>query len=343
MENYLNISKEKCISFFKSIKNKNNFAITAHEDPDGDAIASIYAIAYILKYLKKDFSIYLKNLPPENYMIAPFKINLIDNVKKIKETNIIVVDCSNAQRPFIKELETTPIIANIDHHQDNNNFGKYNLVYPEAPSTAEIIFELLKCFVNNFNIDKNETKNIFNKDLLNSILLGILYDTYYFNTENTNAITFKNVAQIIELGGELHKIKEILFKQKDPVIYKIWGSILNNIELFNKGKIVLAYLDHKDYKKIIKENPINSPSYSMVTEGFINHLTSLKNSDLVIFLREHEGFVKGSVRSSSGQAAKFANIFKGGGHKNAAGFKIKGTLPVAIKIIKTEIKNFEIN
>src|SRR6185503_2874873 len=75
--------------------------------------------------------------------------NTIKTVKnrRLKEFDVlIVVDCGDLGRigRVAELLNQKHFIINIDHHITNTNFGALNLVFPDASSTAEIIFDLLQ-------------------------------------------------------------------------------------------------------------------------------------------------------------------------------------------------------
>ena len=63
-------------------------------------------------------------------------------------------------------------------------------------------------------------------------------------------------------------------------------------------------------------------------EGLTNFLNCLDNTKVVMVLREKEGEIKGSLRTTNDSVdlSRLAKLFGGGGHRRAAGFTIKGSL-----------------
>ncbi|MFN3411587.1 MAG: DHH family phosphoesterase [Exilispira sp.] len=319
---YLDI-KEKEL-FFNFFTDKNKIAIISHEDPDGDAIASLSSIYFFCKINSINSEIFLYNLPPFiDYNKWNLNINPISNLKQENFDGIIFVDTPSISRSGLS-IDTDIKIPslNIDHHIDNRFFCEFNIVAPGFCSSSEIIYDLINdSDFYNINIINKENFNPLFLNLLESILMGILFDTYYFNTENVDHILLQRASELHKLTGSMHKLKNILFKNQSPMIYKFWGYILTNISLYYNNQLVIAKVDRKIFEKFENEYP--DFSRSVATEGFINHLMSLRNVSLSIFIREMQNEIKVSIRSSIKVASILANKFGGGGHENASAFKIK--------------------
>ncbi len=308
--------------FFNFFIDKSNIAIISHLDPDGDAIASIAAIYYFCKSLSINTKIFLYNHPPfveYNY----WNLNLL-NIKELNQDEfegIIFVDTPSIVRSGLKkEFQIKKPSLCIDHHIDNNLFCEYNIVAPKFCSTSEIIYDIIKdsdfIILNENKIEKKEFINL----IYESILMGILFDTYYFQTENVDFILLQRVAELQMKTNSLQKLKNILFKNQNPVIYKFWGYILSTISLHYNDQVVIAKAPKDIFDQF--QDKYKDFSVTMATEGFVNHLMNLRNVSIAIFIREIEDFVKVSIRSSIKVASIIANHFGGGGHENAAAFKL---------------------
>jgi|GEM_PF-907651 phosphoesterase RecJ-like protein len=322
---------------------EKDFIILTHNDPDGDAIGAAFSIKKIFEYLNLKSEIILSNYNFPNFLIEEFSnhyiykdgniflfdiLNFNNYYKKIDlslkdlllNKKIIVVDSSNLKRIFtdfekiftqneLNKIEEN-LFLNIDHHFDNKINAKYNFVDSSLSSSCEII---LNIFLSLRNIKKNTLND---KIFFTYLLLGIVYDSYCFQNANTTYVTFNNASFLIQNGADYEKAKSLVLKNNDIKIFKLWGKILQDLEDFNNGSIVLAKISY-DFIKKEKINP------NILTTGFINHLNSIKKTDAVIFILEKENEIKGSIRSNNNFAFKFASIFEGGGHPNAAGFIIK--------------------
>ncbi len=307
--------------FFNFFQNKNKIAIISHIDPDGDALASIASIHFICKLLSIQTKIFLFNNPPYlEYNAWDLNLLPLDNFIQNEFDGIFFVDTPSLERSGLKK-ETKIIKPSfcIDHHIDNKFFCDFNIVAPKFCSASEIIYNLIED--SDLIIkDDDPTKNSLIINLLENLFMGILFDTYYFQTENVDYILLERAAKLQERTGSMHKLKNILFKNQNPIIYQLWGNILSTISLFYENKVVIARANAELFAKFKNLNRDFAPIIS--TEGFINHLMSLRNVSIAIFIREFEDEIKVSIRSSIKAASILANQFGGGGHANAAAFKI---------------------
>jgi phosphoesterase RecJ-like protein len=80
----------------------------------------------------------------------------------------------------------------------------------------------------------------------------------------------------------------------------------------------------------------------MDSEGFINHLRSVKSADLAILFREiNDGLVHVSLRSKEGiNVAKLAQRHGGGGHRQAAACRIRGPLHAVRSMFTGEAESY---
>ncbi len=72
-------------------------------------------------------------------------------------------------------------------------------------------------------------------------------------------------------------------------------------------------------------------------------MSSAPDAEIILLLREGDGQVDGSVRTTKGvDATKVVGFWNGGGHKGAAGFEFKGTLEEAERSVVNQIRNWQL-
>jgi len=78
------------------------------------------------------------------------------------------------------------------------------------------------------------------------------------------------------------------------------------------------------------------------TEGFANVLLTMKGIVLSVLFVERTGFVKMSLRSKSTFNANELSrkCFNGGGHRNAAGGEMKGSVHEVVKHFEDKLPSF---
>ena len=257
-----------------------------------------------------------------NIVISPKNGNFEkENVSFFQEKEdfdtIVCLDCADLKQigglfTNNTELFAENLIINIDHHISNTNYGKINLVDAQACSTTEVLFSLL------LDLEKKFSKKILDKNIATLLLTGIITDTGSFQNPNTTPKSFDIAADLIEAGARQQEIIRRLFKTKNLSTLKLWGQVLSKIENDPLHRMVWAKVSQKDLQKVgAKVDEL---------DGILDDLLSnAPGAEIVLLLKEKEdGLVSGSMRSicNSINSVSIARMFGGGGHRQAAGFKI---------------------
>jgi phosphoesterase RecJ-like protein len=108
---------------------------------------------------------------------------------------------------------------------------------------------------------------------------------------------------------------------------KLFGAVLNSIELDPSGRLALIYVDRDMARRA-------GGTYDD-TEGLINLPLTVKEIQAVAFFKEWDnGEYRISLRSKGEiDVAAVAKRFGGGGHKNAAGCTVPGPYATAREVI----------
>ncbi|MCX5749316.1 MAG: bifunctional oligoribonuclease/PAP phosphatase NrnA [Candidatus Saganbacteria bacterium] len=307
----------------EAINNHSNFLVCLHVDPDGDTIGSASALSSILKKLGKKVSIYSRDKIPEIY-------GFLKNIDQIKSSlvpedrfdAVIAVDCGDIKRIAVgdKIRQHSDLLINIDHHEDNKKFGDLNLV-KKCSSTGEIIYKIAKKM--GVGLDP---------DIAAAIYAAIITDTGCFKYDNTNAKIFSIAKDLADNGADPHGIAFKIYESKTRSEIKILGFALEKMESTADGKISWIILTNEDIKKC----GANSEEVS----GIADHLRSLKDTDIAVFLKETEsGTVKVNFRSKTKNVQRIAKEFGGGGHVRASGAVLKMEINKAKDSILETVKS----
>lgn len=310
----------------KALKKYDNFLITSHINPEADALGSQLALFELIKELGKKPICVDNDKVPSHYKFLPGIGNIRQSLKKTDDIEAaIVLDCPTIERSgkVKKLLKKAKIIINIDHHISNVGFGDVNWVKTDASSTGEMIYMLCK-----------ETGIEISKKIALYIYIGILTDTGSFNYSNTTSVTHEIVSDLLGYGLQSQHISHKIYENKPLKEIKLLGSCISSLEIEQNGRI--AYMVCT--KEMLKS--LDCTSYN--TENFINIARSIQGVDIAIFIREDlkkRNRFNISLRSHDNiNVNKVASFFKGGGHKNAAGCVIKGTLAQIKKKILVKAK-----
>lgn len=230
---------------------------------------------------------------------------------------VITVDCAELKqlRGFYEqnvELFHQVPVVNIDHHISNVHFGRVNNVDIMASSTTELLVPLLEELANEEKID------LIDEDTATLLLTGIITDTGSFQNANTTPKAFDVAAQLVSYGARQQEIIQHIYKTKQLSQLKLWGRVLSKIQVDETYRTVWSVVSQQDFK--------DTGSTEDETGDIIDELmTNAPGAEVIILMKEkQDGTVSVSVRTTSPSvdAAKIAETFGGGGHTQAAGFRI---------------------
>ncbi len=289
------------------IDDSTTVTVLSHERPDGDAVGSLIATAIILEKVGKQVTPILINGVPGRFRFLPGAERVQENLPA--ECSLLVaVDCSELERTgFLPESLPRPVDINIDHHPTNTHFAAVNLVEPRAAATAEILFDLFA-----------ELGIELDTDIATNLLTGLVTDTIGFRTSNVTPKVLQMAATLIELGAPLADVYERSLDRRSYVAARYWGCGLSRLE--HKDGLVWASLTLDDRKQIGYPGGDDA--------DLINLLSTIEGAEVtIIFVEQPEKKVKVSWRSRTGfDVASLAASFGGGGHEQAAGAVIAGSL-----------------
>ena len=301
--------------------------VACHVDPDPDTIGSMIAMALALKAKGIKTVMYSSDDIPETYRFLPHTAEIMRGLDPKARFDIAVaLDAGDIRRVGsglnIKQMAKTMI--NIDHHTDNTLFGDINLVRGVS-SSAELVYALCKYL-----------KVRITKDMAISLYTAIMTDTGCFRYENTTADTFMIAAELLKLGVIPNEIATKIYETKPIASLKVLALALQRIRVDAGGKIVWTSVT-RDMVKSARAQKEELP-------GIVDHLRSIKGSEIAILFREEKGgIIKVNLRSRrSVNVQKIARLLGGGGHPRAAGITIAGKLrqveSKVLQVVRNHVK-----
>ncbi|MFA5389635.1 MAG: bifunctional oligoribonuclease/PAP phosphatase NrnA [Candidatus Omnitrophota bacterium] len=297
----------------QAIKKFNRFLVTGHINPEGDAIGSQVAMAFLLKKLGKEYVILDDSPVPK---VLQFMKGTEDISKEVPADfnyeALIVLDSPDLGRigkvsGYIKE---DTAIINIDHHISNVNFGKFNWVEPEFSSAGEMVYGLYKAF--KMKIDLDDAMALY---------VAIMTDTGSFKYSNTSSKTHRIAAELIDIGVKPYDINTRIYETSSLQDTSLLGESLQTMKVTDDGKIAWLWVT----KEMLKKTKASLEG----TEGIISFARAIDGVEIAILFRETgtEDRVKVSFRSKgNADVNKLAGFFNGGGHPTASGCTVFGKL-----------------
>ena len=294
----------------EAIHARRRFLISSHARPDGDSIGSQLAMAYALEALGKEVRIVNADPAPEHYMEFPGvdRIEVARSFERSDAEALIVMESGDLNRTGVSGLEGRFII-NIDHHQGNTHYGSLNWVDESAAACGEMVFDLIEALGVPLTIE-----------IATHVYLAILTDTGSFHYANMTPKTFEICRRAVAAGVNPGAMARRVFDQNSFGKLKLIGALLAEMDLLDGGRLAAMYLN---------DDIMNATGTTYNdTEGLINlPLTAREIQAVVFFKLGADGDIHVSMRSKYDVDIRvIAARHGGGGHKNAAGFKLKGPM-----------------
>lgn len=287
-----------------------------HVSPDGDCLGSSLAFAKALKLRGYDCAVVSSDPIPDMYatLYNPDDVFIGAVPPGPPASHIACLDISDPRRTgdfyTANEAsfrgETGVKVLNIDHHATNTQFGDLQLLDTAAPACAEQIAVAL-----------NELEWAVNSEIARYILLGIVTDTLGFRTPATTVRTLRVAAHMMERGGNLQEIVDVVFNTRPLSAVMLWGKVLNGVVCAVDGRVIYVVVT----PRMLEETGAKEEDL----EGLSSYLATVRGDvKVAAVLKEREdGATRVSFRSQPGtDVATIARRFGGGGHPQAAGATI---------------------
>jgi bifunctional oligoribonuclease and PAP phosphatase NrnA len=298
--------------------------IASHIRPDGDAIGSSLALALALQDIGKQVQVVLSDGLPASFKHLPGS-ELIKKKAEGEFDLIFCVDCSDLKRVG-KALDgyRAPDIV-VDHHATTEEFGKVNLVEPEAAATASVLIRYMPGW--GLAITTPVAANL---------LTGLVTDTLGFRTSNTTPEVLRQAADMLEIGADMSTLYYRSLIRRTFQAARYWGAGLSRLEWIDG--IVWTQLTSADRK---------AAGYTGNDDAdLISVISSIDDADVaIIFTEQNKSKTKVSWRGLKPNidVSRIAGQFGGGGHKAASGAELSGTLEeVRERVLETTRKALQL-
>lgn len=316
------ITDEQAAAFSAFLAAHDFFYVIGHKEPDGDCVYSCLSMGALLDAKKQPYQ--LLNAGSFKRAEIKDKADLFTNVPTFlseperKKTGIIMLDCSETARlgdidGDLGGLDT----FTIDHHK-TASVTENCIIDATSPATAVLVQQLYE--------------KLFGqppKDVAEMLFFGLATDTGYFRFLKEDAAeVFMAAARLVAAGANPRQVYERMTGGKAYTTRKLLGVMLGRAERYYNNKLVITYETMEDTHKYGQEGRDNDALYSL--------LLACDGVEAVVFLRqETEHTCTAGFRSRDAvDVSAIAAQFGGGGHKNAAGLSIEGTLETIIPEIK---------
>jgi phosphoesterase RecJ-like protein len=281
-----------------------------HVHPDADVLGTLLALGEALE--TRGWRVVAGGPHP-----APGALDFLPGVKRYEVLPaldgrfdvVVLTDCPNPDRTeglIAAARAAAEAVVNIDHHPDNRRYGTVNWIDVGAAATGEMVYRLLVAL--GAPLTPSIASNLFT---------AIHTDTGSFRYSNVTPETFRIASALTEAGADPAAVSSALYERRAPDALRFLGESLARVRVSDDGRI--AWL------------PLPAglvPERFLEAEELVNYPRSIATVKVGCLLRElGGGRVKVSLRAKGEvDVNRVAARFGGGGHANAAGCTVSGTL-----------------
>jgi len=152
------------------------------------------------------------------------------------------------------------------------------------------------------------------------IYVALITDTGSFRYSNANPEAFSIASAMIAKGVDPWEVTAHLYESQPRSRMELLALALATLTFSECGRIGSLTVTLDMYNK--------TGSSAELTDGFINYPRSIDGVEVAIFFRQlkNESYKVGFRSKGKVDVSRLAELFGGGGHHNAAGCVIDGTI-----------------
>ncbi len=334
------MNEDQLVQMNQLISNANNILITCHKSPDGDAIGATLAWAEYLISIGKEPTMIVPDQFPDFLTWLPNSQKIVRYDKHREKCDMLfkiadLIFCLDYNTPSrVDEMEQSLVNspANrvlIDHHLKPEVPAVLTISQPEACSTCELIFRI----VWQMGAFEQQTKHF-----AVPVYCGMMTDTGGFLYSSTRSEIYFIISQLLTKHIDKDRIYRNVYHNYSENRIRLMGYVL--------------------YEKLVYIPEYNAAFYTLTkdelrrfhfikgdAEGLVNIPQQIKGLKLSISLREDTdkpNIIWVSLRSVDDFPCNLMaeQFFNGGGHLNASGGRINGTMQDAIETVRKAIDAF---
>lgn len=334
------MTEDQLVQMNQLISNANNILITCHKSPDGDAIGATLAWAEYLTSIGKEPTMIVPDQFPDFLTWMPNSQKIVRYDKHREKCDMLfkiadLIFCLDYNTPSrVDEMEQSLVSSPakrvlIDHHLKPDVPAVLTISQPEACSTCELIFRIV------WQMDGFEQQT---KHFAVPVYCGMMTDTGGFLYNSTRCEIYFIISQLLTKHIDKDRIYRNVYHNYSEDRIRLMGYVLYE-------KLVYIPKYNAAFYTLTKDELRRFHFIKGDAEGLVNIPQQIKGLKLSISLREDtdkENLIWVSLRSvddfPANQVAE--QFFNGGGHLNAAGGRINGTISDAVETIRKALKAF---
>lgn len=334
----IELKKEAVLRAHELMDGAHNVVILTHMGPDGDAMGSALALYH---HLSGRATVIIPNAYPNFLAWMPGAEQVLVYEKDaarcdaaVEQADLIICTDFNdpkrigpvGERVLAKEC---PKIL-IDHHLNPVDFADVTFSYPDSPSASEIVYYLLSSL------------HPLTQVVATCIYTGMMTDTGNFSFNSNHPEMYEVVAELVRAGVDKDAVYNAVFNQHSENRMRLWGyALYRKMRIYPEYHAALIALDADELDRY---------HYQVGdTEGLVNQPLQISDVYYSVFIREERAKpgtphsrIRLSFRSQGDRPVNIfaSEIFHGGGHANASGGELFGTIGQAVRMFERNLEKY---
>ena len=335
------LTPEECQLFRQFVDESQTVVLCCHQNADGDALGSLLGMAEVLRVLGKEPLMVVPDQYPDflHWMPNNEKVVRYDKKKDYVDMVLKIADlliCLDFNQPSRTDQMANAICGSpakkilIDHHLQPDVPADLVVSRPHASSTCELVFRIV------WQMGLFEQ---LGRHFAIPIYCGMMTDTGGFTFNSNEPDIFFIVSQLLTKHIDKDKIYRNVYHNYSEDRLRMVGHVLCNCLYVDQER-------HAAYYVLTREDQRRFHFVKGDAEGLVNMPLQIKGLRLSISLREdteRDNLIWVSLRSvDQFPCNEVATLFfNGGGHLNASGGKVQGSMEEAVEIVKKAFLAFE--
>lgn len=293
-----------CNETARLLEGWDDILVICHENPDGDALGSMFGLVRGLRGMGKRAGWYCASPVPRKFAYLTEGLEEME----FEPSHILTVDVADSKllgdawEKFGDRIELA-----VDHHGTHVPFTEKRWVEPESAAAAELVWLLL-----------DEMGAQPDGVTAGCLYTGMATDTGCFRYRNVTPRTLRAAAGALEAGASAGDINQRIFETRTRASMEAEKLITDSLEFACGGKIALIQI------------PLSVYTSTGASESEVDGIESLPRQVERVLIgvtvkEKPEGKIKISLRTNPPvNAAAVCGRFDGGGHAGAAGCSFEG-------------------
>jgi phosphoesterase RecJ-like protein len=320
--------RDQMIAIASALGNSNSVLILSHKNPDGDALGSTLGLGLALKNMGKTVDMVNISGIPDNLRWLPGSEMLSTAPNRDASYDaVVILDCSELERTGFEPNEITTHLHHIviDHHPREFDPLDTELVDTTAAAAGQLVYDILKLM--DAPVDADSATCLY---------VALYTDTGGFRFSNTTTDAFLVAAQLTSAGVMPSHVSEMIHDQEKAERYNLLALALSTLTLSDCARMADLVVTREMFEQ--------TGTDGSDTDGFVNYPRTIKGVEVAILFKELDdnSYRIGLRSQGTVDVSAIARSFGGGGHRNASGVTMQGTVTeIRQKILDLVLKDLE--